>query len=834
MQSNDLKDRRAEESSELAAIKDLLTLFLSKWRIFVLSMVVALAIAFVYMKVATPIYTRTAEILIKVDSNGGSISGLGASSELANLGIITSNTNVGNEMRTLQSLSLATEVVNLLKLNINYYALTPWRKSLLYGANNPLRVTYDQSTTIDNSSFDITPLGGGRIELSDFRWFEGDSSGEELSSDLLIEGVLGDEFITPIGSMVIESATSHPSLTFEDVIRVTHSDIYTTTKDYVERFVVALSSKDATTVVLTLEDQSPQRADDYITTLISVYNENWIKDRNQISASTDKFISERLVSIASTLGDVDDDISTFKSENMVPDIELATSIYMKESSMLDAEIMELNNQISMTKYIRDYLTSDANRDLLLPANSGVESAYIESQIASYNDLQLQRNRVVVNSSATNPIVVNFDKELSAMRAAIITAIENQMVTLQTRMASITQRDKRASQRIVDNPKQAQELLTVSRQQKVMEAIYLYLLQKREENQLTQAFTAYNTRIINLPHGDNKPTSPKAIIVVLVALVLGVLIPAIAIYVAENLVTVIRGRRDIEGLRITFLGEIPQVVSSKRRYLSGLIQRLSSKSGKTESGYLVVKPRSRNIINEAFRIARTNIEFVLKKVDGSKVIMTTSMIPGSGKTFVTLNLAASFAIKGSRVLIIDLDIRKATISSALTNATRGVTNYLSHSDDDLSSLIERGGLFPNLRVGAGDNSKGDVSYFPSLDLLPVGVIPPNPTELLMDDRLGEAFEQLRKEYDYIFVDCPPSEVVADVSIINEFADMTLYIARVGRLPKSMLQVIDRFYVDQKYKNISMILNGSSSTGGEGYGSGYGYGYGYTKSGYTVED
>ncbi|MFR9557068.1 MAG: polysaccharide biosynthesis tyrosine autokinase [Rikenellaceae bacterium] len=825
MQSNDFNDIITEESSNSLSIKDLIFLFLSKWYLFAISIVFAIGGAYVYLKITPPVYTRTAEILIKQDDKGGSISGMGATSELANLGLVSSNTNVVNEMRMLKSLTLATEVVSALKLNISYHAKTTWRDAVLYGSNNPISVKFDSSLDYGYTSFEITPVGGDQFQISTFKW-SGDGSLNE--SEEIIFGKFGNELVTPVGNIVVSKSPFYATAGFESVIAVSQTSVYNIAKGYSGALGLELSDKTSSTVILTLVDQSPQRADDYINTLISVYNENWIKDKNQISVSTDKFIAERLAAISATLGDVDENISSFKSENMMPDLNIATSMYMQESNKLDADMMELTNQLSMSQYIRDYMVSDANKNMLLPANTGVEESNIESQISEYNNIQLQRNRVVINSSTTNPIVVGFDKELAAMRAAIISSIDNQIVTLQTRMKSISKRDQQASQRIMDNPKQAKELLSVSRQQTVMEAIYLYLLQKREENQLTQAFSAYNTRIINLPNGSSNPTSPSKSMILMIALMLGVAVPAAAIYFAESLITVVRGRKDLEGMNITFLGELPEVNAKKKSYRNVLVSKVKKllPRGANSSepvNYFVVKAKSRNMINEAFRIVRTNIEFVLKKESGCKVIMTTSLNPGSGKTFISLNLATSFAIKGSRVLIIDLDIRKATISSIVSSGeTKGISNYLNHSENRLSSLIERG------------------KYSPTLDILPVGTIPPNPTELLVDVRLGEAFEELRSQYDYIFVDCPPSEIVADVSIINDYVDMTLYIARVGHMERAMLKEIDKFYTEHKYKNISLILNGSGAMGGYGsYGYGYGnygYGYGSTKGGdgYTVED
>lgn len=335
---------------------------------------------------------------------------------------------------------------------------------------------------------------------------------------------------------------------------------------------------------------------------------------------------------------MDEDISSYKSEHLLPDVQAASSMYMAQSSAANAQILSLNNQLYMTRYIRNYLANDANRTQLLPANSGIESANIESQIAEYNKQLLQRNSLVANSSTENPLVVDMDQALASMRGAIIRSIDNQIVTLNSQIKSLRQTEQQTTSRIAANPTQAKYLLSVERQQKVKEALYLFLLQKREENELSQAFTAYNTRIVTPPHGSMLPTSPVHKNIFMVAFALGLLIPIVIIFMRENMNTRVRGRKDLENLTIPFIGEIPLFTRKKKGILGKKPQEVKA---------VIVKEGNRDIINEAFRVLRTNLEFMTGKDKTSNVIIMTSFNPGSGKSFLTMNIAVSLAIKGKK-------------------------------------------------------------------------------------------------------------------------------------------------------------------------------------------
>lgn len=398
-----------------------------------------------------------------------------------------------------------------------------------------------------------------------------------------------------------------------------------------------------------------------------------------------------------------------------------------------------------------------------------------------------------------------------MKNTIINSLDNELTMLNAHQRTVRASHGQATARIAANPEQAKYLLSVERQQKVKESLYLFLLQKREENELSQAFTAYNTRLIEAPHTDDVPTTPNSRNIYLAAVFLALLIPGTVIIAKENLNTAVRGRKDLESLNVPFVGEIPQHKSKHK-------SKKDKKNAPNLSTEVVVVEKSRNVMNEAFRVVRTNLEFVLGFDNNHKVIMLTSMNPGSGKTFITANLSSALGIKNKKVLAIDLDLRKGSLSEYVGKPSQGLSNYLSGQTLDYGSLI----------VPLG-----------TIDVLPCGTIPPNPTELLFSPRFKTMIDEVKQRYDYVFLDCPPAEIVADASIISRYVDMTLFIIRAGLMDRSFLSDIEKWYDEKKFTNLSIILNGTSEgfshygyhkygyRYGYHYGS-YGYGYGYGKT------
>ena len=792
MATQDNITTNVKQSDDFIRVRDLLNICIAKWYWFVISLAITIGVAIIYILSTPPVYTRSASLLIKEDGKNGSAVDAGVLSEID---IFQTSTNVNNEIQLLQSPSVMLDVVKRLHLDVNYHADGRFYRRTLYGSTCPYTVEFTDLGDNDIVTFTIDSQDGNNLTLNEFTF-----NGEEFDGET--NAVIGDTVATPIGRLVVKPTIIDTTALSSVVspIYVTRNGLLSTTRAYTSGLTVALSNDKSSVINLTFNDVCIQRAEDILNTVIAVYNENWIKDRNQVAVSTSMFINERLGVIERELGNVDESISSFKSENLLPDVQAAANMYMSQSSTTTAQILALNTQLSMARYIRSYVTNANGRNQLLPANSGIENANIESQIAEYNSMQLQRNSLVANSSEQNPLVQDLDQSLNAMREAIVSSIDNLMVVLNTQLNSLQQSERQTTARIAANPSQGKYLLSVERQQKVKESLYLFLLQKREENELSQAFTAYNTRIITPPTGSPIPTSPEKKNIFLVAIALGLIIPFGTLFAKENMNTKLRGRKDLESLTLPFAGEIPLVTSKGKK--------------QQENNKIVIEQGHRDVVNEAFRVLRTNMEFMLGDASENgkaPVILFTSFNPGSGKTFLAVNTAACIAIKGKQVLVIDGDLRRGSASAYIDKPQLGLSDYLGHRTNDIASITV------------------EVENHPTLHIIPVGTIPPNPTELLADKRFNQLIEDVRTKYDYICIDCPPIDIVADTQIISKIADRTIFIVRAGLLERDMLPELQRMYDEHRFKNMALVLNGTDG-GNSRYGYRYGYHYGYGSKSY----
>lgn len=783
-------------------MSDIFFMTLHHWPWIILSVVVCVGLAYLYLLRTPNVYTQSAEIQIKDDTKGQSAVG---TEEFANLGLFQTNTNIQNEMTNLKAKDLMEEVVRRLNLDMGYASEGTFHNVVAYGSTLPVTVTVMNMPEEASASFEVRVSGNGNVKIENVRREDSDVDSRSFS------GQFNDTIATPLGNMIVKPTGAYSE--GETVALLVNKMPISAVRDsYEGRLGVTLPNEKGSVIKLTMADQSVERANDVLNTLIGVYNENWIRDKNQIAVSTSNSINDRLGVIEGELGNVDSDISSYKSANLVPDVDAAASMYMSQSQQTQSQMLELNNQLQMARYIRSYLTADGNRDQLLPANTGVQSANVQSLIGEYNTALLQRNSLVEKSSEQNPLVQQLDGQLAAQRQAIVRTIDNEIINLNTQLRGLRGSEARITSRIASNPTQAKNLLSVERQQKVKESLYLFLLQKREENELSQAFTAYNTKIVNRPGASGIPPSPNRRNILAIAFLLGLAIPFGVTFVRESSNTKLRGRKDVEHLAVPFLGEIPEYAEYASR------QKSAGESREVNS--IVVHEGKRDIINEAFRVLRTNAEFMCNSGEGHSVIAFTSFNPGSGKSFISVNLAKSLAIKGCKVLIIDGDMRHGSTSSCIGSPDMGLSNYLSTPGTNISSLIV---------------SEEDC---PNLHFLPVGTIPPNPTELLESPAFAALMTALKPEYDYILIDCPPIEVVADAQIIDKYADRTFFIVRAGLLERSMVPELDRLYDEKKYKNMAFILNGTRNDQGRygyshsyryGYGYGYGYGYNYGNGG-----
>lgn len=748
-------------------IKDLLYLFLLRWYWFVISVLVCVSVVIVYIAVTPPTYTRHATVLIKGSTKSGSVSS-GKNDALNELGLFMSNVDVKTEAHVFKSPQLMEIVVGRLKLEKDYRTKFKKIRYVDLYDSTPVIIENDSLLNTAVMSFTVKFLPSRKLLLSDI-----------IVDGVPVEGEVRGKLSEPI-------ALGHGTITVIPTVfyRETDSDIYFTkhpvkvvANQCKNLLNVSVSDDETPIIQLSYVDVNPQRAEDILNMLISVYNENLIKDKNQMTASTSEFINDRLKVIESELGSIDNDISDYKSKNLLPDLNAVSGMYLTQSSNNSSRLLILQNQLSMAYYIQSYMNDATRKNRLLPANTGIDNGGIEGQIDQYNTILLQKNNLVANSTEKNPVVVDMNQTLGFLREAILNSVHDYISKLNIQLNNVRKEEKITNQKIASNPNQAKHLLIVERQQKVKEELYLFLLQKREENELAQIFTAHNTKIVNSPGGSADPTAPRKKNLLLGALCIGLLVPGIILFFRESLNTLIRDQKDLESLDLPFLGEIPNISKSKK-YRETNEQKVA----------VVVEDKNRNVINEAFRNISTTIDFMRLRTDFGTVIMVTSLNPGNGKTFTSINTALSMAIKGERVIVLDADLRKVSLSSLLRSPQKGITDYLAGNVDSWSDLI----------------CKGEVH--PKLDVLPVGKLPPNPSELLMSERFIKLINQLKQEYNYVFLDCPPAMVVTDTSIVGPMCDLTMFVIRAGAVDKRALPNIEQIYLKGQIKNMAIVLNG----------------------------
>lgn len=771
-------------------LKNIGYLCLENWMWFVISLVICVGIGYYYLKSTPPVFQRSVSILIKTEKSP-------EETIFGEMAVDNVPSNLANEMELMRTGTIAYEIAHRLQLQVEQSVKGKLHDIVLYGQDSPVKISFVDLPEDQTAFFELDLDSKGKLKLSNFR-----KNGSSLKEK--VEGSLGDTLNTPVGKIFIESTIEGKIKPIDD-LQVNHFNIASAAKR-VESGIGTRLRKGTTIIDLTYNDVSPSRAEDILNTLVGVYNENWIKDRNLKTSNTDKFIKERLAFIEDELGDVEQSISQWKSENLMLDVNAAGSLAQSQATQAESEIQNLNYQLFMSKNIRDYLVDGKHEGQLLPSNSGITNSNIETLIGEYNNLMLKRNSHLANSSLQNPLVVDLDENLATLRGQILQSLDYELSMIQSKLGQVRGRMGSAVSKIASNPRKAQQLLSVERQQKVKEELYLFLLQRREENELSQAFGAYNNQFIEAPRGTNVPVSPIASKVMLYSVAIGLLLPALIIGGGEFLNTKVRGRKDIESLSAPYAGDIPQYAVEKK------ISRFNkTKKSEQEMPVVLVKEKNRNFINEAFRVIRTNLEFMLGFNKSHNVVMITSINPSSGKTFISANLSTAFAIRDKKVILVDLDLRKGSLSEYVNSPKSGVSNYLSGQESNYRNLI--------IKLGR-------------VDVLPCGSLPPNPAELLFSERFRTMMEELKSQYDYVFLDCPPVEVVADASIISPYAELTLFVIRVNHMEKDMLQEVEQWYHDKKYGNLAVILNGIERTksryGYHKYGYHYGsYGYGYGK-------
>ena len=765
------------------SLRELLDKSLKNWYWFGLSIFVFLCVGAYYLLSTSPVYNRQATVLIKDARRGSAASELSAFADIAG---ISTRRSVDNELYVLQARRLMVEVVERLDLTRCYSTKSGLRSVTLY-KNSPIDVTYIDDIGGKSCAFTATLTAEGAT-ITEFSCSRKSSEKELAKSDkkFTTTAKFGEVVDLPIGQVVINPTLYYnPELAGKE-IRVLKGSKESIATAYRNKIQMAVPSKMSSIINLSLNDVVPQRADDILNTLLDVYNDDAVIDKQIVAEATAKFIAERLQIIGEELHSIDGDIKNFKDKNNIVDIKTEATRRTEGAMRYEQEIAATSNQIAMSKFIRDYLGDNAKDINIIPATTFEGSSAIASQIADYNELVIRRTKLG-NESENNPLVQQLNGNIASIKNAILASLASHIKALEIKLSNLENEERKISNMIGAVPKQEQEFLSIARQQKIKEELYLYLLTKSEENAISLAITERPARIVDYAFGSPRPVSPNKSLILLVMLVLGVGLPLAIIYITILTDSKVQGKHDIVKLcSVPYLGDIP--------IFEGQLTRS-----------IAVRESGRDKVSEAFKILRTNMGFMTGG-DKQQVILTTSSNAHAGKTFVSMNLGMTLAFSGNKVLMIDLDLRRRTLSKHMGQRSNpnGVTKYLSSADTNINDIIIKSGLHENF------------------DFIYAGLQPPNPAELLMSKRLDDLFEQCRQNYDYIIIDSVPALVIADALITSRVADLSIYVVREGMLERQQLPDINALHTENKLKNMCIILNGASE---EHQGYGYSYRYQY---------
>lgn len=787
-----------EESS--FDFRTIFTMVVLNWQWFLLSILICVFSAMIYLRYTTPVYQVSVKMLIKDEDNRRRSTQM--LSNMRDFGFISNSTGIENEIEILQSKILAEEVVKNLKLYTEYYSDGRIKKVLMY-QTQPINV-------------DIDPLSLSKMD--DTLKIVNMSITREKSKYVVngtVQAGNGErEFSTSFTTMPAARKISAGTLTFTSIagrkmqegetMHVNISPVTMVASRYVGSLSVEPTSKVTSIALLTVKDINAKRAQDFLKELAECYNGQANADKNEIARKTELFINDRMEKINAELGMTEGQIESFKRSHNMTNMSIDAAQSVQRSSEFSDQLSQVNAQIQMIDYMREYVDNPSNKYQIMPSGIGLNDASSAALINDYNQQVQNRNRLLRSASENAPQVMTLTSTLDELERSIRTSLTQAHRSADIRRQSISNQYSMYQSRVSSTPVQERVLTEIGRQQEVKSGLYLMLLQKREENSISLAATADKGKLIDKPKFGGK-VSPKSAIIMLIALILGAGLPALILYLIQFLKYKIEGPDDLA--RLTSLPVVAEVA-------------VASESAKTAAG-IVVHENQNDQIDEIFRSMRTNIQFMM--TDKQKVILFSSSTSGEGKTFNAANLSVSFALLGKKVILLGLDIRKPALGKlfGITNRELGITNLLNKeqvSKSDVKSQI----------ISSGINS--------NLDLLLAGPVPPNPAELLARENLATIFDYLREDYDYVILDTAPIGLVTDTFQIGKYADVSVMICRADYTPKANIGMINNIHKEQKLKNMCIVLNGVDMSKKK-YRYYYGYGrygkygrYGYGKYGY----
>ncbi len=752
-------------------IKSILDIYLSKWRWIVAGVMIALAIAFFKLRYATYKYQVQATIKLKSEDDSEGLQRLQAVQE----GLYTQNhTDILDEIETLKSRKLIQRVAKDLSLNTKLFAVGKIGVSQLY-KNPPLNISFFATDSIIkkvDTSFTIEIQSATEFKVID----------EEESNDQIIYE-FGSKINTSFGGLVITPNSENGILKTKSNILIKIVPIEKIVSDLKGAITISPSHLNSSILKLGLQDAVKAKGEDILNSLIDKYNES-VKEGKQLNTkNTSDFINNRLNALTIELSEFDLSAETVKQTNRLTDLGAQSAIYLQGEREIEANLAETNAQIQRVEYISDYLKENSGAGERIPSNIGIaDNAYNETS-RRINELVEQRNKILKSSTEKNPTVVNLDDQITGLKNSLNQSINSIKSSNEIRRSSLIEEERKLSGRIYSAPKKERQSRDITRQQNIKESLYLYLLEKREESAIAQGITTSNAQIIDPAFSSIDPVTPKKNITYLIALIFGGIIPIGFIYMLDLLNSKVANKSDVFNvLDAPFLGDIPH----------------------TKKKGTLVKQVDYSPLAESFRMVRTNIDFMLAALPDTraKVLFVTSTTSKEGKSHTAINLASSLSFSNKKVLIIETDIRmpKANAYLKMKMKELGLTDFIGN---------------PKLKIGDVLTAH---ETNPNLHLISSGTVPPNPAELLMSDRMGVLFNEVSNMYDYIIVDTAAVGLVTDTLLISKYADMFVYVIRVGYLDKGQLSVAQTMYDQNRLPNMAILLNDMKSK------KGYGYGYG----------
>lgn len=763
------KDVFKEDLGDNVDVKQLLASYFRFWYLFLLSLIVCVGLAYVYLYLATPQYRIYSSILLKNEENQ---TGNTRNSELGELNLFSTKQSIDNELEVLNSMSLMQRVFSELSLAVTYHVEEKFKTREIYGAELPIRLSivklhptaYGHKITVrrkTSTTFSIQEEGG---KVSNHKY------GEEINMPYGIFTIIA----APLDSASkLNSRTQQPIIVkFHDIIKLANA--------YNGAVKVEAVNRRASVIRISLIESVPEKGKDIINKLLEVYSKEAMEDRNQLATTTIEFIDERLKYLTSELTDVEKDVEQFKREHEVTDVTSDAGQYLQQAGEYNKQLSLLTNQIEVLESLEEYLNRQAGKFEVVPSTLNIQEPTLVNLITRFNDLQLEKERMLRTALPSNPLVRDINEQLATIQLNILENLHNIKRGLVITRKNMQSTSGRYRSQISKVPSIERELLEINRQQGTKGNLYLYLLQKREESALALEATVSKTRMLDPALVEDKPVSPKKTLTYLFALIVGLGLPFSGVYIKNVLNDKIQGKRDVQRItRTPILGEI---------------------SRSSVGSSLVMTKESTTSIAELFRLIRSNIHFATAG-KANKVLLVTSSISGEGKTFFSINLAASLALIGKTVVLLELDLRKPSMAKQLgVKPSVGITNYLISMDKySMEDIVKQHKTVRGLFIALS------------------GSIPPNPSELMTSKVLADFILELKERFDYVIIDSPPVGQVADAFSLNPIVDSTIYLTRCNYTTKSHVELVDDIYVNKKLPHPMIVLNDSKEASGYGYKS-----------------